>query len=117
MLACLLTLSLLLGAGCGASSAVRTGPAEPPGDRRPGAVRAGTHSADPLPERLEGRPGRCVVACGHLAALTRTDEPGGEVAAWRAACVERCTAHASDGQLDCYERVVRPADIDACAVD
>lgn len=108
---------LLALVGCGASRPAVAGP-EPPAPARPDKVRpGGERVADPLPEQREGLPGRCVVACRHLAAVTRADEPPEEVLVWRSACVERCSAHASSGQLDCYERVVRPADVNACATD
>lgn len=55
---------------------------------------------------------RCVKVCLHIAQLA-----GDAPESWLVACRERCAAHASVGQLTCYEQAVRAEELSACMVD
>ncbi|MGM0574688.1 MAG: hypothetical protein ACQEXJ_03005 [Myxococcota bacterium] len=104
--------SLLVLGACSVGSGVH----EPP---RPAAEPTRCPPAEPE-EVATPRPnplaGRCAAVCRHVATLTSPNEPAETLGPWLARCEEACLEYASEGQLDCYERVRRPAELEACTV-
>lgn len=73
-------------------------------------------AAPQRPAAPDDLPARCREVCERLAKVAGEGASEAEtLAAWTDRCRERCEGYASIGQLDCYDRVARPGDIDACA--
>jgi hypothetical protein len=80
-----------------------------PGSPPPGAVTPPTSQTTTENPTGGDRCGRVCLRIGNV---------GGELinAPWFQACVRSCHEHASEGQLECYERVERSEDLEACTV-
>jgi hypothetical protein len=61
-------------------------------------------------------PTRCERACRHIASLTAPSSDEKAQSAWMPDCVQRCQEHASDGQLDCYDRARTATELELCMV-
>ena len=59
-------------------------------------------------------PTRCERACRHIASLTAPSSDEKVRSAWMSGCVQRCEEHASDGQLDCYDRARTATELELC---
>lgn len=62
---------------------------------------------------------RCGATCRHILAITSAGEGApaeGTETVWLEACALECTRYASVGQVECYERVTRPGELEACTV-
>ncbi|MCB9729095.1 MAG: hypothetical protein H6746_11525 [Deltaproteobacteria bacterium] len=59
---------------------------------------------------------RCAAVCAHIHEVSTGAPPDAAAAAWMAECTRRCLDYASDGQLACYERVVRADELSVCSV-
>jgi hypothetical protein len=75
-----------------------------------GATLSDPSTAPPTP------PTRCERACRHIASLTAPSSDEKAQSAWMPGCVQRCQEHASDGQLDCYDRARTATELDLCMV-
>ena len=85
---------------------------ETPGTVVPAAV---VSNPAPSPEPVDpaaSSKDRCERVCFRIGSLS-----GGLInQPWLLTCVRSCHEHASEGQLACYERVERVADLEACTV-
>jgi hypothetical protein len=100
------------GAGCGAGGSYLEDSSAETGAASDGAapVSASVSSGEPTP------PTRCDRACRHIATLTAPSSNGDARAAWMPGCVDRCEEHASQGQLECYDRARTATELELCMV-
>ncbi len=121
----IVTLALLLVGVAACAGVLRTAADEPTGEPPPRTPRRSPPAVTPPPEAPEPGPAdalaeRCGQTCRHILSVT-AGEVGTEAAAlgdepWLETCVEQCARHASLGQVECYERVTRPEELEACTV-
>ena len=66
---------------------------------------------------MDPRETACADACDHVLSVTSPEEPEERAVGWLGRCVAACLEHGSEGQLACYARVRKAADVHACMVD
>ncbi|MEZ4264825.1 MAG: hypothetical protein R3F39_00485 [Myxococcota bacterium] len=110
-------LCALSGVACAPRAVVKPTAPPPVTERQPAVVDE--EDGEPVaPDAPAGAvsEARCVQACRHIFDVSTGELPGDAAAPWMADCTARCVEHASDGQLACYERVVRPDELSVCSV-
>ncbi len=119
----IVTLALLLAGVAACAGVLRTAADEPTGEPPPRTPRRSPPAVTPPPEAPDPGPDgalaeRCGQTCRHILSVTGGEaaEAPPEDAAWLQACEQQCAQHASLGQVECYERVTRPEELEACTV-
>lgn len=118
----LLTVALALGFGavaCAPGAVVAPTKAPRVQERQPEIETDSDDDGEP--EAADGAPepvsdARCAKVCRHIFDVSTGELPDEAAAPWIADCTARCVEHASDGQLACYERVVRADELSVCSV-
>lgn len=117
-----LTVALMLGLGAAACAprAVVVPTKAPRVEERQPEI-GGDQDGDDEPLAEDGAPGpvseaRCQAVCRHIFDVSTGELPDDAAAPWMTDCTTRCVEQASDGQLACYERVVRPDELSVCSV-
>lgn len=107
---------LLLVSGCTIATGAAEGEPEVRTDEPEVTPEPSRTREPPPPPPPDPREARCPEVCQHIREVTAPDAPLARAERWFERCVAACEEHASQGQLDCYERVNRPADLEACVV-